>query len=753
MAAILRNILIHHCIIRISFAQNPYEIINFDKKINSFSSSCYLSISYFKNFHIPSNIRRPYQLTKYVPVEGSTKNSILTKENILLQPIDPIFRSLHAGPSCVIFVIIVKPELSQEYDTFAWFSLKNSPLKPNTLWNIKRRSRYFSYFNSGMIAFFGNISEINSRTRILTRSLLGQPIILFFQILFVKSIDSSYLIEPNFDVFCQNIKLAENIKLHRLLADCKKLVRPEHLRKGFDWKPQDFLNSISGMKFYSMQDSLNGVLNHMLNMETNTTDGLNPVVVEASLDMTSPRRLSFTRSDMTGMSFILVGNWSFSFVTCSSLTQSRVDYWGYVKPFSASVWYGLLLCTLLVTIFQILQNYSKYLSLSWHELAYAAINALLDIGFVIVQRSSSTFQIMFPNPASEKLLILWTLVTFVVVNIYMSIVTEDTTAPLVSNPPRMFDDLIEKGFRIYSSSISEDRYRFFMPQTLLKYRWGMSEFDAQITMRHNIWTDALSHEVRTAVIAVRSHRWCAARKTMIKLKDIPAVELHTTSAGNNIIKKLLRVYKDNHNLLTQAELEFSNTELGRIAEISDVRRSSLISEIVGKCDKTALVAPTVYVMSKSYVLKILGGTSSHLNRKPYVKSIGTAFSRSIYIRIVKWGAVSEALKEKIDKIVESGLYRFWEAFLIHVQTVGGIGRKGEESFSQQQLNSNILTVFFILSIAVSLCVVIFLVEVMPWWRMSILKVMRVAFDRYLALVKKYRRKGTRIVAIRVMCNQ
>lgn len=172
----------------------------------------------------------------------------------------------------------------------------------------------------------------------------------------------------------------------------------------------------------------------------------------------------------------------------------------------------------------------------------------------------------------------------------------------------------------------------------------------------------------------------------------------------------------------------------------------LISEIVGKCERTALVAPSVYVKSKSYVLKILGGTSSHLNRKPYVKSIDTAFSRRVYIMIQKWGAISEAFKDRIVKLVESGFYRFWEDLIIHVQTTGGISRKGEQAFSQQQLNSNILTIFFILSIAVGPCVVIFLCELALRKRKRIIEGLKVSLS---SLVNNFR-ENSRIIVMQVM---
>ncbi|OXA40198.1 hypothetical protein Fcan01_25056 [Folsomia candida] len=447
----------------------------------------------------------------------NTARSNPIKENILSQPIDPIFSSLHAGPTCLIYVIIVKPELSDEYDTVVWYSSKHSRSPTlHTHWNKKGRNRYFSYFYAGMIAIFGNTSAIGTIKRALTQAVFRQPIILFFQISCAKSKYNSYFIEPNVTLLCQDVKLAENIDLYRIIGECKKLVRPDKLRVGFNWKRQDFFKSFTGMKTYSMQDSMNGVLTHMLTQETNASDGSHQIKISHNVDMTMPFSL-VTDSDMASISFILVGNWSFSFVTCSSLSHGRVDYSGYVRPLDVSVWYSLTCCCLMITILLIGQNYNKFLALIWPKIAYTICNALLDIGFLTTGRSSSTLQIMFQSPASEKLIILWALMTFVVVNIYTSIVTEDTTAPLVSDPPRMFDN---------------------------------------VTL-YMLWVRSLPPDLRGVVEILRKHRLCAARKSVVKMKDIPS------SSCNGL--NWTSFYKANHNLLTQAEQEFKNTELGRMA--------------------------------------------------------------------------------------------------------------------------------------------------------------------------------------------
>lgn len=168
--------------------------------------------------------------------------------------------------------------------------------------------------------------------------------------------------------------------------------------------------------------------------------------------------------------------------------------------------------------------------------------------------------------------------------------------------------------------------------------------------------------------------------------------------------------------MSQVKKAFEKLEVGRIAGISQVLNSSLISNVVGKCEKSVFVAPSIYMESKGYLLSILGGESSHMNRKRYVKSTDTAFSNPVYIRFDKLGAISEAVRGKIMKLIESGLYQFWQNFIIHVHTVGGIGRKGEDEFVAQQLNSNILTVFVILVITTGLCGVTFLCEVGLWWK-------------------------------------
>lgn len=98
-----------------------------------------------------------------------------------------------------------------------------------------------------------------------------------------------------------------------------------------------------------------------------------------------------------------------------------------------------------------------------------------------------------------KLIALWTLASFVVVDIYKSIVTEDTTAPFVSSPPKMFDQLVNGGFHIYSGSTRKLLTTSSIPQTRTNWRAVGSEFDLEIFFHYIKWTKSLSAELMVAV--------------------------------------------------------------------------------------------------------------------------------------------------------------------------------------------------------------------------------------------------------------
>ncbi|OXA38798.1 hypothetical protein Fcan01_26473 [Folsomia candida] len=275
---------------------------------------------------------------------------------------------------------------------------------------------------------------------------------------------------------------------------------------------------------------------------------------------------------------ILVGNRSFSLVTCSSLTQVRINYWGYLKPFSVRL------------------------------LGYAILNAALEMGLIVVEKSSSTLIVMFRSPTSLKLIALWTLASFVVVDIYKSIVTEDTTAPFVSSPPKMFDQLVNGGFHIYSGSTRKLLTTSSIPQTRTNWRAVGSEFDLEIFFHYIKWTKSLSAELMVA----------------------------------------------------QIQVEFLKQEFGRITQIFKVINASRISGIVARCNKTAFVAPSIYIKSRQFLLNILGGKKSHLSRKPYLETSDTIFPSRAYILVTKLGPIGDRFKGRIAKIIEGGFYQFWE---------------------------------------------------------------------------------------------
>lgn len=281
----------------------------------------------------------------------------------------------------------------------------------------------------------------------------------------MKTIDkqsiSSYLIESNFTSHCAHLGLIETTELVPLAANCKKLVRSKlwlylsyYITQS---KLRNFYEVVKFVKNYSLTHALSVAIGHMTSLDGNSSYDKH---VEINYYNGDPLYTGHEVSDVVHKSLILIGNLSFSFVTCSSLSHGRLDYWGYTKPFVGSVWLTLMGSCVLLTIVLFSQNYAKY---SWGELTYGILKAWIDLILTALEGSSPSLQVMFKDLTSRKLLILWAMVTFVLVNTFKSIVTEDTTAPLVSSPPRTFSQVINGGFRVWSSPITKSAYKFLIP--------------------------------------------------------------------------------------------------------------------------------------------------------------------------------------------------------------------------------------------------------------------------------------------------
>lgn len=300
------------------------------------------------------------------------------------------------------------------------------------------------------------------------------------------------------------------------------------------------------------------------------------------------------------------------------------------------------------------------------------------------------------------------LVTFVVVNIYKSIVTEDTTAPLVSSPPKTFDHLASNRFQMDSSVPTSYTKRFnIIPQTMTNWRDEVSEFDTEINLRFSEWWQALKEPVNTTIIKLMARDLCPVSGNMSRVHvDYHYLEYFCPKHED------WAVYLDeNQDLIRQVEVAFSKVQVSKIAELSRVVSGSQIADIIALCNKTAFVAPFIYIKSKRYLLNILGGEKSHLNQKPYLKGNDTIFSSRVYILIPKMGGVSDGFRGRIAKIMEAGFFQFWENFFVYLHTGEGVRITWEDKFLRQKLNSNILSVFIMLIISTGVCVIIFLVEI------------------------------------------
>lgn len=78
-----------------------------------------------------------------------------------MQPIYHLFRSHHCGPTCMIYVVIVKPGLAHQYDSILDYSFFQHNFLLNA-WNLIPRHRLSSYFDSTMIVLFASVLSFPS---------------------------------------------------------------------------------------------------------------------------------------------------------------------------------------------------------------------------------------------------------------------------------------------------------------------------------------------------------------------------------------------------------------------------------------------------------------------------------------------------------------------------------------------------------------------------------------------------------------
>lgn len=249
-----------------------------------------------------------------------------------------------------------------------------------------------------------------------------------FRIAKYKRMRNCYRFSYKFSYMCQYFTIGSHTALDLAISNCHKLARPYFTipLSGLESIGNHIVDLVTFVKQYSLHTALNLAFSRTTMSDENGTSQVLGIV-DASLDIADPIGPHIPDPHVTDQSILLVGNWSFSFVTCSSLSADRVDYWGYLKPYNITVWHALLASCLFITFLLTGQNYLRHgMSISSYELAYVLFSARLDVCLTAFEGPGTTLRIMFKSSKSEKLIILWALMTFVLVNGYKSIVTEDT---------------------------------------------------------------------------------------------------------------------------------------------------------------------------------------------------------------------------------------------------------------------------------------------------------------------------------------
>lgn len=86
----------------------------------------------------------------------------------------------------------------------------------------------------------------------------------------------------------------------------------------------------------------------------------------------------------------------------------------------------------------------------------------------------------------------------------------------------------------------------------------------------------------------------------------------------------------------------------------------------------------------------------------------------------KVGGVGARFKIRIARLLEGGLFKFWEDLFVNPLSKEGIGSQGGSKFFQQELSSNILTIFVFIGIGVSICALALIGELVfkRWMRLK-----------------------------------
>lgn len=297
------------------------------------------------------------------------------------------------------------------------------------------------------------------------------------------------------------------------------------------------------------------------------------------------------------------------------------------------------------------------------------------------------------------------LVSAVTINVYKSVVTNDITAPLGTFPPTRFSQLAPNKFRMIgpflNTTTQTNDSGLAVPITFRKYRVGYGALDEEFHIRLELWKrrSGLDPTINSTVNGLFRYFIC---KSLIASGDMDMVRLSFPCSYDR--EKIEEILVTHSAWVEHLEEMYERNDFVGYLRILEVLDNTKIADEIATCRKSVLVLRTGHVTRKHLLDKILGpGGRSHKNRRPYMVSRDTLFSKRVYLKVTKSGWYGSLVKGKLAGIFEGGLYDFWENLInfVHTAVAETNAIKGEEHVAQR-LESNIGTSFIILLIGLAI---------------------------------------------------
>ncbi|OXA54494.1 hypothetical protein Fcan01_11781 [Folsomia candida] len=382
-------------------------------------------------------------------------------------------------------------------------------------------------------------------------------------------------------------------------------------------------------------------------------------------------------------------NTSLSFATCSPIL-SYVTFSNFLTPFDFWTWGGVALTITTLTIF--LKLVAKRF-MFFHLLA-----ALLEN----VSESADTPKLM-----------LWAFASFILSNLYKSIVTNDLTAPISAHIPSTLEEMVAHHFQFVDIDPSRGNSVFevtpnskltaYIQQEVIS--WGLSH---HLKLKdHQTFGHFRGEKLeRMSFQALLHYRKCFqdynVRRKHHRSPHCTGPGLDHYLQQFDFNETVIHRFSDVVNNHSTIKL-FLNTDSAFVQDtddlLEDIDKPDFLKKIT-YCEKSAIVSWTDKI---HLVVRQLFGTKSSITQRHYKILPKTILHRRQFVVVSKfaWNLVSGV----ISGIVESGIYSKWVEFLdsreVPKRPTNSILGRAETQFHAQSIASNLSIIFFTLLIGLT----------------------------------------------------